>query len=84
MKTVIAHATAANGLAVSSEQVDLARVGLKRLGIVGKGRVRDRRPWPDEIAQLIDYFESSERRLIPVGRPRRFAIATAMRQDEIC
>jgi len=84
LKTVIAHAAAVHGLKVSGEQVDLARLALKRLGIVGKGRVRDRRPWPDEITQLIDYFESNERQLIPVGRLIRFAIATAMRQDEIC
>jgi len=84
LKTVIAHAAAVHGLAVSSEQVDLARYALKRLGVVGKGRVRDRRPWPDEITQLIEYLESNERQLIPVGRLMRFAIATAMRQDEIC
>jgi hypothetical protein len=44
LKTVIAHAAAVHGLKVSGEQVDLARLALKRLSIVGKGRVRDRRP----------------------------------------
>ncbi len=84
LKTVIAHAAAVHGITVSIEQVDLARIALKRLGIVGKGRVRDRRPWPDEITKLINYFESNERQIIPVARLMRFAIATAMRQDEIC
>jgi hypothetical protein len=72
LKTVIAHAAAVHGLQVSGEQVDLARLALNRL--VGNGRVRDRRPWPDEITQLVDYFESNERQLIPVGRLIRFAL----------
>lgn len=84
LKTVIAHAAAVHGIVLRSEQVDLARIALKRLGIIGKGRVRDRRPDPDEIRRLIDLFEGNQRQLAPVGRLVRFAIATAMRQDEIC
>lgn len=84
LKTVIAHAAAVHGIDVSMEQVNLARIALKRLGLVGKGRSRDLRPWPDEITKLIDYFDSNPRQHIPVGRIMRFAIATAMRQDEIC
>jgi integrase len=64
--------------------VDLARVALKRLHLVGKARSRNRRPDPDEIDRFFDYFENSPRQVIPVGRIVRFAIATAMRQEEIC
>lgn len=50
---------------------------------MGKGIERDRRPTQDEIDRIIAAFESNTRQHIPVGRIIRFAIATAMRQDEI-
>jgi len=84
IKTVIIHAAAVHGIDVSPEAVDLARVALKRLRLVGKARSRDRRPDADEINRLLTYFESNPRQLIPVGRIVRFAIATALRQEEIC
>jgi hypothetical protein len=52
--------------------------------LIGKGFERDRRPTQDEIDELIEYFESKPRQVIPMGQIIRFAIATAMRQDEIC
>jgi hypothetical protein len=42
IKTVLVHAAAVHGLHVSAEPVDLARAGLRRLGLVGKSRERDR------------------------------------------
>lgn len=51
--------------------------------MVGKGNERDRRPSEDEIEAILTALESNPRQLIPVGRIIRFAIATAMRQDEI-
>jgi integrase len=84
IKTLIAHAAAVHGIHISSEPVFLARIALKRLGLVGKGRERDRRPTPKEIDQLIEFLDANPRQFIPVGRMVRFAIATAMRQDEIC
>jgi integrase len=62
----------------------LARIALKRLGLVGKGMERDRRPTESEIDALIGLFEANDRQIIPVGRIIRVAIATAMRLDEIC
>ncbi len=41
---VLSHAAAVHGLLISTEQVALARIALKRLGLVGKGMKRDRRP----------------------------------------
>ncbi|CAN7311493.1 hypothetical protein LJR225_001724 [Phenylobacterium sp. LjRoot225] len=43
IRLVISHAAAVHGLEVSPEPVDLARIALKRLRLVGKGRERDRR-----------------------------------------
>lgn len=84
IRTILTHAAALHGANVSPEEVRLARVALSRLGLVGKGNERDRRPTDDEIEALITYFESNPRQFIPMGRIVRFAIATAMRQDELC
>ena len=84
IRTLIAHGAAVHGLAFSPEPVELARIALKRLGLIGKGLERDRRPTEEEIGALLRYFSNNERQIIPVGRIIRFAIATAMRQEEIC
>lgn len=84
IRTVLSHAAAVHGIDVATEDVRLARIALCRLGLIGKGNERDRRPTPDELDELIEYFESNPRQLIPMGRIIRFAVATAMRQEEIC
>ncbi len=84
IKLVLQHAAAVHGLPVLVEPVDLGRLALKRLGLVGHSRERDRRPTEEELAQLIQHFESNPRQIIPMGRIIRFAVASAMRQDEIC
>jgi integrase len=84
IKLVVSHAAAVHGVGVQVEPIDLARIALKRLGLVGKGRERDRRPTLDELQALADYFVNNARQIIPLGRIMRFAVATAMRQDEIC
>jgi hypothetical protein len=81
---VVSHAAAVHGLPISTEQVGLARIALKRLGLVGKGMERDRRPTEREVENLIALFEADERQIIPVGRIIQSAIATAMRLDEVC
>jgi integrase len=84
IKTILAHAAAVHGVVVSTEGVDLARIALGRLGLVGRGNERDRRPTEGEISLIIGALENNPLQIIPVGRIIRFAIATAMRQDEIC
>jgi len=84
IKTILSHAAAVHGVLVSTETVELARIALGRLGLVGKGDERDRRPTQDELDRLVAAFEANPRQQIPVGRIIRFAVATAMRQDEIC
>src|SRR3546814_18216955 len=49
LKLVLTHAAAVHGVDVKVEPVDLARVALKRLGLISKSRHRDRRPTHDEI-----------------------------------
>lgn len=83
LKLVLTHAAAVHGVDVKVEPVNLARVALKRLGLIGKSRQRDRRPTPDEIRRLLDHFDSNRYLMIPMGRIVRFAIASAMRQEEI-
>jgi integrase len=84
LKTIMLHAAAVHGVHIQVEQVDLARAALGRLGLVGKGKERDRRPTPDELDRLIAYFESNTRQISPMHRIVKFAVATAMRQSEIC
>ncbi len=82
--TILTHAAAVHGLNVSIEPVQLARKALNRLGLVGHSQERDRRPTQDELDALIAYVDSNPRQTIPVGRIIKFAVATAMRQEEIC
>lgn len=83
IKTILTHAAAVHGALVSAEAIDQARVALRRLGLIGKGNERDRRPTTSEIERIIAMLENNPRQTIPVGRIVRFAIATALRQDEI-
>src|SRR6185437_16821016 len=59
IKTILTHAAAVHGIAASVEPLDLARVALARLGLVGKGDERDRRPTQDELDRIITAFETN-------------------------
>ena len=83
IKLVLSHAAAVHGLAVRVEPVDLGRQALTRLGLVGKSRERDRRPSDEELQRLFERFDRNDRLTIPMTRVVQFAIATAMRQEEI-
>jgi hypothetical protein len=41
---------------------------MKHLGLVGKSEERDRRPTEDQLGELIEYFESHRRQIVPIGR----------------
>jgi integrase len=84
IKTIFSHAAAVHGVIVAIEPVDLARVALGRLCLLGKGDERDRRPTQGELDRLVKSFDANPRQQIPMGRIIRFAVATAMRQEEIC
>jgi integrase len=84
IKMILTHAAAVHGLEIRVEGVDLARVALKRLGLIGKGIERDRRPTTAELGRLFRCFDENTRLTMPMTRIVQFAIATAMRLDEIC
>ncbi len=84
IKLVVQHAAAVHGVAAKVEPIDLGRLALKRLGLVGKSNERDRRPTEEELEKLFGHWGANDRQLIPMTRIVRFAIATAMRQEEIC
>lgn len=84
LRTVLTHAAAVHGVQVNTESIRLARAALSRLGLVGRSHERDRRPTEDEVYALLGYFDTKTNMIIPMGRIVRFAIATAMRQEEIC
>lgn len=84
IKMILTHAAAVHGLEISPEPVDLARVALKRLGLIGKGVERDRRPTMAELNRLFQCFDENARLTLPMSRIVQFAVATAMRLDEIC
>jgi hypothetical protein len=50
---VLTHAAAVHGLPVSIEPVELARVALKRLGLIRKSNERDRRPTDEELMSML-------------------------------
>ena len=56
--TILTHAAAVHGVKISTEQVDLARVALRRLGLIGRSNERDRRPTQPELDRLISFFEN--------------------------
>jgi len=84
IKTIMVHAAAVHGIDVITEEVLLARTALKLLGLIGRGEERDRRPTQDELERLLKYLDRNNRLTMPVGQMVQFAIATAMRQEEIC
>jgi hypothetical protein len=84
IRTIITHAAAVHGIEVSAEEARLARVALSHLNLVGKSKERDRRATQDELGELIEYFETNHRQFTPMGRIVRYAVATTLRQEEIC
>ncbi|KSB91672.1 integrase [Caulobacter vibrioides] len=84
IKTVLIAVTALHDIETHPDQIDLARAALAHLGLVGKSNERNRRPTDEELQRLFDYFDTMERLTIPMTRIMQFAIATAMRQEEIC
>lgn len=83
LHTILTHGAAVHGIKVNTEHLRLARVALSRLGLVGRSNERARRPTDDEINALLSYFDKKTNMIIPMGRVVRFAIATAVRLEEI-
>lgn len=84
IKTLLVSIAALHDIETRPDQVDVARAALAHLGLVGKSNERDRRPTGEELERLFHYFDTMERLTLPMSRIIKFAIATAMRQEEIC
>lgn len=84
IKMILTHAAAVHGLEIRVKGVDLARIALKRLGLIGKGIERDRRPTTADLSRLFRCFDENTRLTMPMTRIVQFAIATAMQLNEIC
>lgn len=61
-----------------------ARRDLPYRGLRTRSVERDREPTDAELARLYAHWEGNERQRIDMATMCRFALATAMRQDEIC
>ena len=59
--TLLTPAATVHGIAVSPEEVRLARVALKRLDLVGEPQERDRRPTQNGLDDLVEYFDEKPR-----------------------
>lgn len=67
--------------------VDLAldaRRDLPYRGLRTRSKERDREPTDAELARLYTHWDTNDRQRIPMSLICRFALATALRQDEIC
>lgn len=74
-----------------SRQLDLpdrlasdARASLAHRGLNTRSHERDREPTDSELARLYAHWDSNLRQKIPMTMLCKFAIATGMRQGEIC
>ena len=56
------------GRSKDTEQIDLARIALRRLGLIGRSNQRDRRPTQQELDRLVSYFENFAKTEIPIAR----------------
>lgn len=61
-----------------------ARASLKVRGLSTRSKERTREPSDDELRRLFSYWVSNSRQKIDMPMLCRFALATGMRQNEIC
>jgi integrase len=61
-----------------------ARRDLPYRGLRTRSNERDREPTDAELARLYMHWDANDRQRIPMTTICQFALATAMRQDEIC
>ncbi|GFE87726.1 tyrosine-type recombinase/integrase [Steroidobacter agaridevorans] len=82
---VLRAAKSVKGLPVHPEVVDDARTACRELRLIGKSRRRERRPTPQELVKLDDYFSRRDGRArVPMRDIIWFAIHSARRESEIC
>lgn len=81
--TVLRSSHALLGKALSDDPVRAARAALRSAKLVSRGQERDRRPTQGEIDRLVAHFRGITRQKVPMWDLIHFAIATAMRREEI-
>jgi integrase len=82
---VLRAARSVKELPVRPEIVNEARGACAELRLIGKARKRTRRPTPEELERLREYFARRDRRSeIPMQSILEFALNSARRESEIC
>jgi hypothetical protein len=78
IQSILLHAEAVHGVRISHEEFRLARLALRKLGLICKSVPRRRRPTVDEINQLIGYFE------IVIANSFRWAGSSSLLLPRLC
>ena len=81
---ILKHARDMRDINIDLQPIQSVKKNLSSNGNIGKSDQRDRRPTDEELASLFNYFDNDSGSNIPMSRIIKFAIATAMRQGEIC
>ena len=84
LSAVLKWARHARHLDVNERLAIEARAGLKQRGLSTRGKERDREPTDEEMKRLWEHWSSNPRQRIDMWTLCCFALATGMRQDEIC
>lgn len=84
LSAVLKWARHARHLDVPEQLALEARASLKHRGISTRGKEREREPTADELQRLYAHWAGSSRRRIDMVALCRLALATGMRQEEIC
>lgn len=61
-----------------------ARASLTHRGLDTRSKERSREPTVDELGRLYQLWDNNPRQIIPISLLCKFALATGMRQAEIC
>ncbi|AEA60511.1 site-specific integrase [Burkholderia gladioli] len=83
---IVRIARPAWGYPLAESEFDDAMVVGKRLGLTGKSVARDRRPTPDELNRILEYYTEMakrERAELPMRELIVFALFSTRRQEEI-
>lgn len=81
---VLKHARDMMDINIDLQPIQSMKKNLASNGNIGKSEERDRRPEEEELVALLEYFDFKSKTSIPMSRLIKFALATAMRQGEIC
>lgn len=84
LSTILKWARHSRNLDVPDRLALDARAGLKYRGLNTRSNEREREPTDDELRRIFKHWTEKTRQKIPMETLVRFALATGMRQAEIC